>query len=583
MYQRIGLLLLLALVLIGPQMTLGQPKGAPAPSPAPTIDPATEKKALDLLESISEQAVKFQSVTNRVRASSAIADLLWARDENRARALFAGAVTHLATHLDDSDFGDIDRYPDISKLQGLRQTLVMQIAAHDPEMALNALRQTRLPPATTRNRWFPQNEANVELSLATFIAEKNPELALKIARASLSRGVSWNIISFVAQLGQKDPKSAKDLYGEIVARLQSDDLAKNSESASYAINLLTGLQPPQADEETFRELLTTVLETMLNLNRETQTGMNTAQNFYHQLEPLMPLVEKYAPTRSTELRNWSRTVERSLDPSVKIYQELNRLSQTASVDELLAMAEKYPPEIQNLAYQNAGWKAFSAGDVTRAKEIIAKMPDPLQRRHTLDQIEMQSANALKGDDKLAQARVAIEKARTLPRKIELIVQIANSLTAINKKAEALALLNDGKLLVTGTPPTAEQLKAQLRLAQVYATLNPDETLAILQPLIIRLNELLAAAAVLDGIDFRYLKEGEWEMPGANNLGMIVNGLDQLLANLGKTDFDRALALVEQIERPEIRTMIEINIAQVVLGKKSPNHAVYGQVMSGFIH
>jgi hypothetical protein len=219
-----------------------------------------------------------------------------------------------------------------------------------------------------------------------------------------------------------------------------------------------------------------------------------------------------------------------------------------------------------------------SGDATRAKEIIEMIPDLFQRRQMFDQLEAHSARNLKGDDKLTYARALIQKARTITRKVELIAQIANSLAATNK-TEALELLNDGKMLVTATPPSAEQVKAQLRLAQAYAALDPEQTFAIVQPLIIRLNELLAAAAVLDGIDFLYLTEGEWEMPGANNLGLIVNRLNQLLVTLGRTDFDRALSLVEQIDRPEIRTMIQIDIAQVILVGRSADQPFNGPITS----
>ena len=307
---------------------------------------------------------------------------------------------------------------------------------------------------------------------------------------------------------------------------------------------MISFQPPQADESTFRELLTLVLGALLNLNRGTQIGLNIAQNSYHHLEQLMPLVEKYAPTSSAELRDWSRTVERALDPSTRIYQEINRLTQNGSVDEILAVAEKYPPEYQDSIYQNAARKAFSGGDVERAKEIAGKIADPFQRRHFLDQIESQGANNLKAGARLAYARAQVEKARSLPRKVALIAQFSDLLASNNQMDDALALLNDGKVLVTAAPPSAEQVKAQLQLAQAYAKVNAGETFAILQPLIMRLNELLAAAAVLDGLDFRYFKEGEWEMPGMNSLGMIVNALDHTLTELGRTDFDRALALAE---------------------------------------
>lgn len=573
MYHRLALLLLLTLTLISSRTSQAQvsqkPKGAPPPSASPTIDPATEKKAYDLLESLAEQAPRFRSTTNRIRASAAIADLLWVRDEKRARALFEDAVTQLATCIaENTDFGDREQYQEISRIQEIRLNLVMRIAPHDGEMALNALRQTQLPASLKSSRWNPQAEANLEFQLASFIATKNPELALKIARSSLSRdGLSWPLISFVPQLAQTDAKSAQVLYGEVVAQLASDNVGKNSELANQALYLLTSFQPPQADEGTFRDLLTTTLGAVLNLNRETQMGLSIAQNSYHMMEALTPLVEKYAPTRSAELRNWSRAVERVIDPGSRMYQEINRLTQNGSVDELLALAEKYPPEYQDSVYQNAAGKAMTGGDVARAKEIAGKIKDPVQRRQFLDQIEQQAANNLKSEARLAQARVLVGRARTLGQKIALIVQFSQSLANANQKDDALALLNDGKILVTSAPSSAEQVKAQVYLAQAYAKLNAGSTFAMLQPLIIQLNELVAAAAVLDGLDYRYFKDGEWE-PVANSLGMIVGGLDESLIELGKTDFDRALTLAEQIDRPEIRTLIEINLAQAALGRKS---------------
>ncbi|HXI24304.1 MAG TPA: hypothetical protein VNG71_10620 [Pyrinomonadaceae bacterium] len=587
-------LLLAAVVLFASHavqaQTTDEPSASPTPSPSPTIDPATEKKAFDLLESASEQAVNLHAPSNRIRASCAIADLIWSRDEKRARALFNAALSQLATRISETDFGEMEGYQEMSRLEQLRQELVTRIATHDAELALAALRQTRLPLGNVRpnpnyssqslGQWNTQ-ESNLEMSLALIIAAKNPETALKLARASLARGFSWNLIPFMTQLYQKDAKAGQALYQDIVTKLKSDNFARSPESANNAMQLLSSFQPPQADEDTFRDLLSSVIGAMLGLDRSTSNGIGMSQNFYYQIERMQSLIEKYAPARAAELRNWSQTVERTLDPQTKMYQEMQRTSQNGTVDDMLALASKYPPEFQNLLYQNAAWKALSTGDPARANEIIDMMPDPLQRRQMHDQIEAQTANAAKDGGKLAQARALVEKANSVNRKIELLVNMANDFADADDKKSALELLNDGKVLLASTPQSAAQLRAQLRLAQAYSRLDRDEAFAILQPLIIKLNELLAAAAVLDGIDFRYLRDGEWEMPGANNLGTIVNILDQTLASLGRTDFDRARKLADQIERPEVRTMIEIDLAQVTLGgKPMSNQGFNARVMSG---
>jgi hypothetical protein len=568
-------LLLLVLVLFAPHaqaQTTEEPSASPTPAPSPTIDPATEKKAFDLLESASEQAVNLRAPSNRIRALCAIADLIWSRDEKRARALFNAAVSQLATRISETDFGDMEGYQEISLLEQSRQELVSRMATHDPELALAALRQTRLPLDNTRGSWNVQAESNLEMNLALIIAAKNPETALKLARASLARGVNWNLIPFMMQLYQKDAKAGQSLYQDIVAKLKTDNLARSPESANNAMQLLSSFQPPRADEDTFRDLLSTVIGAMMNLDRSTANGINMSQNFYYQIERMQPLVEKYAPARTTELRNWAQTVERTIDPQAKMYREMQRISQNGTVDDMLALANKYPPEFQNLLYQNAAWKALSDGDPARANEIIDLIRDPLQRRQMHDQIEAQTANAEKDEGKLTHARALIQKANSVNRKMELMVNMANDFANADDKKAALELLNDGKLLLASTPQTAGQISAQLRLAQAYTRLDRDEAFAILQPLIIKLNELMAAAVVLDGIDFRYLKDGEWEMAGSNNLGGIVNGLDATLAMLGRADFDRARKLADQIERPEVRTLMQIDLAQVTLGKPIVNPA-----------
>lgn len=586
MFRALSLLLATALLFIPSlcQAQLVNLPSAPPPVPSPMkIDPATEKKALDLIESLSEQVSNLHSPSNRMRAQCTVADLLWSRDEKRARSLFTSAVAQLASRISEIDYSDPEVYQELNRMNQSRQELIMRIAAHDADLAVTALNQTRLQPDNpSRLRGYDfQNEANLEMNVAGVIVNKDPAAALKLARNGLARGVSWNVISFVSQLYQKDQKAGQDLYQDIVTRIKNDNLNRNPELANNAWNLLNSFQPPQADEDTYRDLLTTVLSYVLGGSRQTQAGLSMAQNFYHQIDRIAPLVEKYAPSRTSELREWSQTVERTLDPQVKMYQEMQKLSQSGTVDEMLAMASKYPPELRTLLYQNAAWKAVTAGEAARAKEIAEMIPDPVQRRQVMDQLDNQTARAAEGNNKIIEARRLADKAKNINQKIEIILQAANAIAAEGDKKAALDLLNEAKTILASAPQSAGQLNGRVRLAQAYLKLDPEQTFAVLQPLIARINELVAAASVLDGIDFQYLKDGEWVMPGVNNLGNVINSLDLTLAALGQTDFDRARALADQIERPEMRVLMEIDLAQTALGGKPMNGTAFGgRVISG---
>ncbi|MGH3850395.1 MAG: hypothetical protein ACRDRT_11945, partial [Pseudonocardiaceae bacterium] len=196
-------------------------------------------------------------------------------------------------------------YREMNAIFQSRQELVMRIAAHDADLAVTALRQTRFQNDSAiriRNNFNYQNEANLEMNVANLIAGKDPAAALKLARSSLSRGVSWNVISFLPQLYQKDQKSGQALYQEIVTKIKDENLTRNTDLANNAWNLLTSFQPPQADEDTFKDLLTVMVANLFTINRQTQGGIGTAHNLYYQIERIAPLIEKYAPSRTAELR-----------------------------------------------------------------------------------------------------------------------------------------------------------------------------------------------------------------------------------------------------------------------------------------
>ena len=93
----------------------------------------------------------------------------------------------------------------------------------------------------------------------------------------------------------------------------------------------------------------------------------------------------------------------------------------------------------------------------------------------------------------------------------------------------------------------------------------------LESMVLQLNQLVAAAAVLDGIERRYLKEGEWQKANYSSLGNLINNLGQNLGQLARHDPTSARYLSNQLERPEIRLMAQLQIVQSLLADTPPNH------------
>jgi hypothetical protein len=113
-------------------------------------------------------------------------------------------------------------------------------------------------------------------------------------------------------------------------------------------------------------------------------------------------------------------------------------------------------------------------------------------------------------------------------------------------------------------PGREQIEAQMTLATVYCWEKSDRGFEIMETIMPKINELVAAASKLDGYDNRYLRDGEWNMGGAGSVGSLLTGLSQNAVYFAWCDFDRALSVNAQLERPELRLMGQLKLAQSVL-------------------
>ena len=435
-------LFLLALPCVG---TAQEQAGNSAAAEKP--DPATTKKAFDLLDTVAGQLPNLHTPANRIHVECAVADLLWVHDEKRARSLFKTVSEEMTALIGAIDFGDQYAYQEISLINQQRQEIVQRIAQHDPELALTFLRETRVQQAPTNSmsNWYAQNETSMELNLAAQIAARDPARTLQLARASLSKGVSYGLVGLLSQLQQKDQKAAQTLYKEIVEQIKNEDLVQNPESTNVAWNLLGSFQPPQANEDAYRDLMDTLTNAALAIVPGNQTSINLAQNVSNQLQSYMPQIEKYAPARVGPLRQWSQSVELTLDPSARMYREIGEISQSGTADDIVALAQKYPPELRDQVYQQAAWKAFSSGDTNRARQIASEMiSDPIQRRQMLDQFDNQALNNAAGESKIAEVRQLLSKVNAPDRKIQTLIQLAGNLLNKGDKKGALDVLNEAR-------------------------------------------------------------------------------------------------------------------------------------------
>ena len=107
------------------------------------------------------------------------------------------------------------------------------------------------------------------------------------------------------------------------------------------------------------------------------------------------------------------------------------------------------------------------------------------------------------------------------------------------------------------------MQALVRVATTYESLDAGKGTGIIEKVIDQVNELVAAALVLNGFDVQgYFRNGEFIIMGGNLLNNIAQECGQVLAANANHDFDRARSAAERFQRPEMRL---IALSQIVQG------------------
>jgi hypothetical protein len=337
---------------------------------------------------------------------------------------------------------------------------------------------------------------------------------------------------------------------------------------------MSSYAPPAVSEASYGELVDFMAGVTLSLTPD--AGNYQFQSFQSQARSAMPQIEKYAPGRVPGLKQWLKTSEPAQDPSSKWYTELNDLTQKASVDQMLESGEQFPVEMQPQVFQQAAWKALNANEPQRARQIIKeKIADPWQRQQMLTQIDNQVLWKAAAENTGMDLNRLFTKRITAEQRVQTFINAAMNSIGQNNKKTALEYLANAKAIIATLPPNAS-LWLELQVSSAYQNVDPGESFAILQSVIGKANQLIAAAVVMDGFESRYLKEGEWMTQSQSGIGNLVRNIDETLAQLARHDLDRARDLSDQLERPEIKLMAQVEIARAALGGSNVINYIQGR-------
>jgi hypothetical protein len=597
-----------------------QPAASPSTEQQEKEKAALEKKALTLLDQVIADAASMKLPENRVRLQISAADMLWKRSEARARTLFAQAaegIGELYRSTDNTENNGRRNQGQNRNPAQLRQELVLTIARLDAPLAYQVLASTRpITPAAENNLDPTFNpDENLEQMLLSRVALSDPKLALQNAEQFLEKGEFPRTLSTVlAQLQEKDKEAATKLETKLVQRLQSSNMLANLDAGNLAVGLLTAGPRPATtttatdavaaapksrgqllSEASYQDLMGSVIDAALratpapagqrtgNAGRgraramvigagqppavqsaltESEVEQNNSRAMLAQVQALLPKIDQYLPDRAQAVRTKLAEVGTSANRGFDLRQ-VQTAMQNGDVNSLEALASSAPPAMQNRLYQQAAMKALDEGNVDKARSIADDHLEPTTRAAVAQAIDFRQMADKIETSRIEDVRQTIAGLSNDNQRIDLLIQLA---TAAQKKNAKLArqLLDDAQRLVSRPATNYQQMDAQLRVARGFATLDSTRSFQVLEPGILQLNELLAAAAVLNGFETNVFREGELPLQANSGLGNMVNRYAQELALLAKTDFERAQTLVNRFQLPEPRIQARLAIVQGVL-------------------
>lgn len=520
----------------------------------------------------------------------------------------------------------------------LRQELVLAAARHDAQLAYQLLASTKpsTQPATqnfdsarfVRPMPAMNTEESLEQTLLGRIAALDPNLAAQNAEQMMDKGqFPRTVAEVIDQLYKQDPEAGAKLADKTVKRLQGSNILINNEAANLAQVLLSGgIRQPSAnsatssngvtmainapfrgraalEQSTYVDLLSTVVDAALKVTMPAQNNQRTAaprartpgaaatpaarpaqnnppteaqieqtnaRRLFAGISVLLPTIEQYLPSKAAMVRQ--KLTEAGVSPA-SLPQTANAfVDNNMTVDSLVQLASTVPTQMQPRIYQQAAYKAIEEGNIDRARQIATDFVPANLRDGILRRAEARELT-LKDNTRFDDIRQNLARLQTDNEKIDFLLQLANDAKKTKPKLAA-QLLDEARQMTNRRATSYEHFEQQLKVARAFVSVDPARAFEVLDPGIGQLNELLSAAAILNGFEINMFRDGELTMQGGSGLTSTINRYGQELAILARADLERSEILAGRFQMTEPRIMARMAIVQGLLrtipGQGGPN-------------
>jgi hypothetical protein len=587
-----------------------------------------EKNAYRLLDQVIDESQSLRLTENRVRVQINAADALWDKNQGRARSIFTMAgegVAEMGRNPQPTSNRRNENANQERRAIQLRQELILAAAKHDAQLAYQLLATTKPPTPIVQNtneqrppRPQFNSEDNLEQMLLGRIAALDPKLAAQNAEQMMEKGqFPRSVGEVINQLYNQDAEAAQKLADKTVKRLASANFLTNNEAAALAQQMINagvrqpgnevasvnplpqGVRPagrgPVLEQSAYVDLLSVMIDIALKASppaqqpnpraatpaqrgrvqgipttvgarpagpTEAQIEQANARRLIASLMIALPVIEQQLPTKATAVR--SKLSELGMGNVQNMGQRpFISLGENPTADALMQAAASAPQPMQDRLYQQAAYRALEEGNVDRARQIATDHLPVKSRETVMQRIEFREMTTKADGARLEEIRQTMNRMQSDGEKIGFLLQLANEAQKTNPKV-AGQLLEEARQMTNRRASNYEQIEQQLRVARGFATVDPARSFEVLEPAIGHINELLNAAAILNGFEISMFRDGEMTMVPGNGLTSMINRIGQELAVLAESDFERADVLAGRFQLAEPRIMSRLLIVQGLL-------------------
>ena len=544
---------------------------------------ASEQKFDSLINEILLETPMLPSKENRITIYVLTADLLWSRDEKRARQIAVEAADILRTELvPDENSRPATEFS--STFYGdIRNDFLTILAKRDTAFALEMKKYT-LPvmpkfPATGASeknqlRNWQNNERDLEQRIAFQTAARDVAEARKISSKSLAQGVTDESLNTLRRFQIKDSTVADAFAVELIDKLLAAEFSEfNYKIVQTAEDFLMQLdekqgvfamprscncpaKPLNLDSQKVRRLASKWLDFYLKNNDSNKNG-----TFLEMLSSL----QKNLPERNAAMQEKLAAIKKA-EPEKFQYAELREkaVDDKTTPESLAELAAKKEGNERFALYREAFVKAAnnSKAALERLLPIVSGHPESDEKNWVLDQINANLSGKTAEEGNLEKAYEMSQKVVAKDRRIGLLSFLALEFLEKNDREKAKQISDEIALLMDlktkdKMPKAIVGYNILPSIFRVFALTDPERAFTLLEYVL---------PESIDFLPYGLSTPRDQSSDLQNTLkrnAYILNTNQSSFKNLINHDFERAKNLSKYLNKPELSALSKVLIAQLM--------------------